>query len=272
MSLGDHIVKPERLFACSKLIIKSEYSNFLHESLRLVFVFCRMYERSNSQPRRILPSNSHSGCDCGIRQRSFLKSVFNSFRTGLNCCGTLFIAISCIYPILVWIVYIVWGGGEEGYHERVALVDWWKVASHTTTREEPDRRVVSERNSPPGKANGGKSPHLTGDRERRRATNKRCEGGWGNYKGGGVRVREGGGGKRERTRRRRRRGRREADTGGGNGKRTRRRGRLESYTGGGKHTGRGRPVVLQGRRGESSRGRLENHKRHESHNTTRLNF
>ena len=52
---------------------------------------------------------------------------------------------------------------------------------------------MSERNSPRGKANGGKSPHLTGDRERRRAANKRCEGG--NYKGGGVRVRVGGGGK-----------------------------------------------------------------------------
>ena len=147
-----------------------------------------------------------------------------------------------------------------------------EVASHTTTR----RRAGQE---------GGVGAELaSGESERwkgrlfdwrngwQRATNKRCEGGWCNYKGGGLRVREGGGGKRERTRRRRRRGRREVDTGGGNGKRTRRRGRIESYTGGGKHTGRGRPVLLQGRPVKSSRGRLENHKRHESHNTTRLNF
>ena len=76
----------------------------------------------------------------------------------------------------------------------IAFTLWRVVESRLAhdTREEPDRRVVSERNSPRGKANGGKSPHLTGDRERQRAANKRCEGGWGNYKGGGVRVREGG--------------------------------------------------------------------------------
>ena len=78
----------------------------------------------------------------------------------------------------------------------IALTLWRLVESRLahddTGRARQEGGVGAELAS--GKANGAKSPHLTGDRERRRAANKRCEGGWGNYKGGGVRVREGGGG------------------------------------------------------------------------------